>query len=998
VYLLKLRTRAYDEEVLEQDAFNAGVSPGLTAVIRGDAYNDILNLLLRKAALSIRQIALLRAYCALLWQVNKFTTKRSMWESLAFSPHVAAALCRIFEVKFNPELKLSLDARKAQILLEEQSLTEALRKVPDISHDRVLKALSALLRSTVRTNFYSRADTIAFKIRPGEVEIMPYPRPLFEIFVFSPRIEGTHLRSSKVARGGIRWSERLDDYRAEVLGLMKTQKVKNVIIVPSGAKGGFVMKTSAKEGASLAAAVETSYREYISALLSLADNNTQGSVVHPPNCVVYDDPDPYFVVAADKGTATFSDVANYIAQHDFGFWLGDAFASGGSAGYDHKKYGITARGGWECVRRHFRDLGIEYESTAFSVVGIGDMSGDVFGNGLLLSRTMALIGAFNHKHVFIDPTPDLEASFEERARLFELPRSQWTDYNRSLISTGGGVFSRLDKEIVLTPEMRTALSVPDDTPAVVDGEMLVTLVLQAKVDLLWNGGIGTYVKGKMESHSDVNDGANDRVRINADQLRARVVGEGGNLGFTQKARIEFSLRGGRINTDAIDNSGGVDLSDHEVNLKLLLAPLVDNGSISTPERNSLLKQIDQEVVAAVLRHNSDQALMLSISQLRSKTSIDEYRILIRLMDRLGYLDRQRDQLPDEAELDQRSSQKVGMCRPELAICSAAVKMWIKDALGSSALCRDPNVQDFLFNYFPRHIQEHFRESVLDHPLRTEIISSEVVNSLLPVVGISYVNALSAMRGTPVPMVMKCLLAADRILNTDMLREKIRRLDMTDSCVEFTQLWLDVGIALREASEWLLHYHGSSLELGEMVALYSDAFDTLSQHAVGVFSGEELTRFERRVQQYQQQGVSYDEAALFSLYRRILPVLEVLWAAREYRKDVQLVASVFSQVFDDLGVNNLFKFESMIETTNKWEQELVNGSYQEIRRNISLITGQLLASAITTSEDIRSALRSSAGYEAIRSTMNDVNETARQRKPFQVAVLPVVSRQLRLLKV
>lgn len=998
VYLLKLATRAYDGEVLEQNAFNSSVSPGLTAVMRGEAHNDILNLLLRKASLSIRQISLLRAYCALLWQVNKFTTKRSMWEALAFAPRVAAAVCRIFDVKFNPDSGLSLDERKAAITREEEALTEALRKVPDISHDRVLKAIVSLLRSTVRTNFYSRSDTIAFKLRSGEVELMPYPRPLFEIFVFSPRIEGTHLRSARVARGGIRWSERLDDYRSEVLGLMKTQKVKNVIIVPSGAKGGFVMKTSVKEGESLAAAVETSYREYISALLTLADNNVHGAVTHPAKTVVYDDPDPYFVVAADKGTATFSDVANSIAQNEFQFWLGDAFASGGSAGYDHKKYGITAKGGWECVCRHFRDVGIDYENHPFSVVGIGDMSGDVFGNGLLSSRKMVLIGAFNHKHVFVDPSPDPELSFEERKRLFNLPRSQWSDYTPALISKGGGVFNRLDKEIQLTPEMRSALSVPEDAPDIVDGETLVTLVLGAKVDLLWNGGIGTYVKAKTESHSDVNDGSNDRVRINAEQLRVRVVGEGGNLGFTQRARVEFSLRGGRINTDAIDNSGGVDLSDHEVNLKLLLAPLVQTGTITLSGRNTLLREIDAEVVNAVLSHNKDQALMLSISQLRSKTTTDEYRLLIRLMDRLGYLDRQRDNLPDEPELDQRSQNKIGLCRPELALCSAAVKMWVKEELRSSALCSDDNLVPLLLNYFPTRIQTDFRESVLSHPLKTDIIASEVVNSLLPAIGISYVNSIVSMRGAPVSTVMKCLLAADRILNTDLLRKQIRRLDTTDGCADFIQLWLEIGVALREASEWLLHYHGTSLSLGEMVKLYSDAFDTLAQHSVRVFSGEELVRFERRVGEYRQRGASDEEAVLLSLYRRILPVLEILWAAREFRQDVQTVASVFSQVFDALGVNNLFKFQSMVEATNKWEQELVNGSYQEIRRNISLITGQLLVKSVTTTDAVQKALCASEGFEAIRSTMHDVNETARQRKPFQIAVLPVISRQLRLLKV
>lgn len=874
---------------------------------------------------------------------------------------------------------------------------EALRRIPDITQDRVLRALLALLRASVRTNFYSGSDTLAIKLRSQEIEFMPHPRPLFEIFVFSSRIEGTHLRSARVARGGIRWSERLDDYRAEVLGLMKTQKVKNVIIVPSGAKGGFIIKNLPKQPEAIPKAVETGYREYITALLTLADTKENGTVNHPPHVVVHDEPDPYFVVAADKGTATFSDVANSIAQEKFNFWLGDAFASGGSAGYDHKKHGITARGGWECVTRHFRDLGINYTEEPFTVVGLGDMSGDVFGNGLMLSRNMALVAAFNHKHIFIDPKPDVAKTFEERSRLFNLPRSQWTDFNPTLISRGGGVFNRFDKEIALTAEIREALSIPESEPAIVDGEKLISLILQAKVDLIWNGGIGTYVKARSESHADVNDGTNDGVRINADELRARVVGEGGNLGFTQKARIEFSLRGGRINTDAIDNSGGVDLSDHEVNLKLLLSPIVKASRLSLSARNQLLSDIAPDVVSSVLTHNRDQALMLTTSHIGSRTTMEQYRYLIRDMHRKGYLDRNRDSLPDEAEIDERSSSKTGLTRPELALCSAAIKMWIKDEIRATNLCADKSLEPFLFNYFPQKVQEQFRGDVLEHPLRNDIIASEIINTLLPVTGISFVHSLVTMNGTTVPTAMKCILAADTILGARELRDQLRALDTSRDAGRFTHLWRDMGIAVREASNWLLLTHGSTHSLQEMVRLYSEIFRTLSIHSAMVFTGKELPRFERRVTEYRELGASDGAATTLALYRRILPVLEMLWSAREFSSDVRVVAGVFSQVLEELRVNELFKFENILETSSKWEQELVVGSYQEIRRNISHITGQLLQKGITDTEKVQSALREASGYEGITSTMTDLEELLKQKRPFQVAVLPVITRQLRLFR-
>lgn len=998
VNILKLISRPYDGQPLSQEQFHEAINPGLSEILLDRAVNDTLNLLLRRIPVTIEQIALLRCYCALLWQVQKMSTKRTMWKALAQAPNVALHLLRIFEWRFSPSLGLSREERQARAAEEESLLSGALRFVTDITHDRVLRAILALVKSTVRTNFYHSPEAIALKLTPRNIEIMPHPRPLFEIFVFSQRIEGTHLRSAKVARGGIRWSERLEDFRSEVLGLMKTQRVKNVIIVPSGAKGGFILKSAPKDPEGLPKAVEQGYREYIAALLTLADNKRGETVVHPEGLIVYDEPDPYFVVAADKGTATFSDVANEIAQKNFSYWLGDAFASGGSAGYDHKKYGITARGGWECVQRHFRDLGIDYMGTPFTVAGIGDMSGDVFGNALILSGLMRLVAAFNHKHIFIDPNPDPIRGLEERIRLFKTPRTQWSDYNPALISPGGGVFNRFDKEIQLTPEIRAALGLSQDVPNTLDGESLISHILRAPVDLLWNGGIGTYVKARGESQADVNDGTNDAVRVNADELRARVVGEGGNLGFTQRSRIEYSQRGGRINTDAIDNSGGVDLSDHEVNLKLLFAPLVVGGKLTTEQRNSTLKEIAPQVVESVLKQNRDQSLLLSISAIRSKTTMEQYRYLIRDMNRLGFLDRARDSLPDEQEIDEKNASQSGLTRPELAVCSAATKMWVKDEIRTSRLCSDKSLEPFLLSYFPPQVTESFRDSVLQHPLRTDIIASCVVNEMIPVVGIPFVHSMTSGGSTPVPTAVKCILAADSILGGQALRERVRSLDTVAACSAFTELWLDIGSAVREASVWLLNTHGLHLSLVEMVELYASSFETLAKNAQQVFTGQELARFNRRVEQYSALGASAHDSVQLALLRRVLPVLEVLWSSREFSQDVTLVASVYSQVLDELAVNTLFKYEQIVESANKWESELVAASYQEIRRNLSVLTGKLLKKGIVSGADVVKALRSAAGYDAIRATMSDVEEGARLKRAFQVAVLPVISRQLRLLSV
>jgi glutamate dehydrogenase len=997
IHILKCAVQPYDKEPLTLSTCNEALAPALVRILSGSAVDDPLNLLLRKIPITINQVSLLRCYCAFLWQTHKIATKRTMWKALAYSPEVALQLVRLFTTLFDPSLELAPNERVRRCAQVEHDLQVALRKVPDITYDRILRALVALVKNTVRTNFYTGTETLALKVRSQQVEFMPHPRPLFEIFVFSSRIEGTHLRSARVARGGIRWSERLDDYRTEVLGLMKTQKVKNVIIVPSGAKGGFVIKQQPATPEALPAAVTAGYREYIAALLSLADNMVAGTVTHPKGLVVHDDPDPYFVVAADKGTATFSDIANSIAENDFSFWLGDAFASGGSAGYDHKKYGITARGGWECVKRHARDVGVDTNSS-FTAVGIGDMSGDVFGNAMILTPNLLLVAAFNHKHIFIDPTPNAEAAFAERERLFKLPRSQWSDFSSSIISRGGGVFNRFDKEISLTPEIRKALAIPDSTPDVLDGETLISFILKSPVALLWNGGIGTYVKARSESNSDVNDGANDAVRINADELRCQIVGEGGNLGFSQKARIEAAQLGIRINTDAIDNSGGVDLSDHEVNLKLLFSPLLMSGSLSRLDRNSLLLEISGEVVESVLQHNRDQSFLLSMESLSSTRTLEQYRALIREMHNQGFLDRNRDILPDEQELDMRAVGHRGMLRPELAQCSAAVKMWIKEGLRTSPLLDEENLSRFLLSYFPSRVRQDFKDAVLSHPLRRDIISNEIVGSMTLAVGIPFIPSMVTTRGVSVESVMKSLLAADSILDAEALRTRIRGLDTTGNFAALSSLWADVASTLRKACDWLLQSHGHNSSLQDLLSLYAESFARLRNHGHMLFSGTELSRFQKRVEEYLQLGVHKQDAITLSLYRRIYVALEVLWCAREYKQDVTQVAQILSNLFDSLSLSPIFALESSFQSSNKWEQELAAGSFQEIRRGLSCIAGTLLSRPSRSESDVATSLASCRHFSLIQSVMNEVQDGARSKRPVSLSVLPLISRHIRALSV
>jgi glutamate dehydrogenase len=727
-----------------------------------------LNGLVLLEGLTWREVEVLRTLRNHLLQIRPHYNADTINSVMLRSSTVARALFDQFAARFDPSRHAS---RELLMVEADRAFRQALQKVTSLVDDEILRGLDNLIRAAVRTNFYQHPErpVIAIKVRSEKVEGMVSPRPLYEVYVHSRRLEGIHLRGGKVARGGIRWSDRHDDFRTEVLGLMKTQMVKNAIIVPVGSKGGFALKGSVPPRPALDAYLIDRYRQFVSGLLDVTDNLVHGEVVHPPEVVRYDDDDAYLVVAADKGTAHLSDTANQVSAQ-YGFWLGDAFASGGSVGYDHKKEGITARGAWECVEEHFHNLGIDGRTEPFTMAGIGDMSGDVFGNGVLRSRATRLVAAFDHRHIFIDPTPDPEKSFAERERLFKLPRSSWRDYDVKLISRGGGVFDRGAKSIPVGPEMRTLL---DIDAGEVSGEEMIRRILTARVDLLYNGGIGTYVKASWETDEVVGDRANDRVRVDGRDVRARVVAEGGNLGLTQQARIEYWMRGGLINTDAVDNSGGVDMSDHEVNLKILLDHLMRTGVIkSRSERNNLLVEMTDEVSELVLADNRHQALALTLDGLRTAAKYEEAVKFVDELETAGIVSRTDDALPAREELLESPAHERGLPRPVLAVLMGHTKNWAFRKLLATDVVDHPVAHPFLESYFPKRLRASYVQHFDAHALKREIIATSVVNHLINHAGVQFLHRMMTMTGADIGQVVLAYLQADSESRAEEQREKV----------------------------------------------------------------------------------------------------------------------------------------------------------------------------------------------------------------------------------
>ena len=781
--------------------------------------NDDFNHLLFTACIKARNIQILRAYVVYMNQIRFPHSRTYIVETLNTYPEITLLLVKCFLHKFDPQ-KTDLNSYKGII----DTINEKLLSIESLDHDLIYKRMLNLIQSTVRTNYFQQLDDdsncISFKLESSKIERLPKPSPRFEIFVYSPRFEGIHLRGGLVARGGIRWSDRKEDYRTEVLGLMKAQMVKNAVIVPAGSKGGFITKQTPDLPASeVYAEVQACYSLYINALLELTDNMLGQEVVHPQNTAILDTGDPYLVVAADKGTAAFSDLANAIAKkHDF--WLDDAFASGGSQGYDHKKMGITARGAWESVKRHFRGIGKDIQTQAFSVVGIGDMAGDVFGNGMLLSPCIQLVAAFNHMHIFIDPNPDMKKSYLERERMFALPRSSWNDYNKTLISKGGGVFLRSAKRIDLSPEMQQLVDCKEDklTP-----NELINYLLKARVDLIWNGGIGTYVKATTETNAAVSDKSNDEIRVNGQQLRAKAIGEGGNLGLTQRGRIEYAQNGGLLYTDSIDNSAGVDCSDNEVNIKILLSQLVKSGRLSRDERDNLLTEMTDEVAQHCLFNNYRQTQIIDSIMQHAARNMHQHARFMRHLERDGILNRKLENLPGDEQIVERIGQSKGLTRPELSILLSYSKLTYKNALLESSALLEECYNNLLLEYFPRKLQELYADEILQHPLRKEIIATLLSNIITNNIGIGFGFRIREETGASIENVAKAYVVSVEVLELNNTWRELEQLDNVVPEHYRYECFQAVSGLLERSISWLLRNKSANFDVSHLIERYKTDF-------------------------------------------------------------------------------------------------------------------------------------------------------------------------------
>ncbi len=904
--------------------------------------DDGFNQLVLGAGLAWREVVILRAYCKFLRQSGIPFSQDYMEETLADNPALARMLVELFVTRFDPGRAKGRDKHAAGITAR---IDAALDAVANLDEDRILRRFHNLVQATLRSNYFQAgADGAAkpylsFKFDSLAVDELPLPRPWREIFVYSPRLEAVHLRGGSVARGGIRWSDRREDFRTEVLGLMKAQMVKNAVIVPVGAKGGFVVKRPPAGGdrEALMDEVVACYKTMMSGLLDITDNLVAGEIVPPPEVVRYDDDDEYLVVAADKGTATFSDIANGIAA-DYGFWLGDAFASGGSSGYDHKGMGITARGAWESVKRHFRELGLDIQASEFTCVGIGDMAGDVFGNGMLLSKHIRLVGAFNHMHIFVDPEPDVAKSYKERKRLFEKPRSTWPDYNARLISSGGGVFERKAKSIPVTPEMKKALGIHRDklTP----NELIRALML-APVDLLWNGGIGTYVKASHESHAEVGDRANDAVRVDGKELRCRVVGEGGNLGLTQRGRIEAALAGVRVNTDAIDNSAGVDCSDHEVNIKVLLGDPVAAGDMTVKQRDALLAKMTDEVAQLVLVDNYRQTQAISLAETLGLSLMEAQARLIRSLERAGRLDREVEDLPDDETIAERQKAGVGFTRPEISVLFAYSKMTLYEALLNSDLPEDPYLAVDLARYFPTPLRKRFAKAITRHRLRREIIATSVTNSMVNRVGATFVNRFAEEGGYAPCEIARAYTVARDAFGLRALWTAIEGLDNRVPSAVQSAMHLDVEGLVERCAMWLLRNRTPPLDIAATVDEFTPGIDALAGHLDDMLGDARLDAVARAAERYTAEGVPEDIARRVAGTDVLASALDIVQAALNRDLAVEDVGCVYFQVGERLGFDWLRATAGGLSAESHWQRQAVTAIVDDLYSQQRALTTAVL---------------------------------------------------------
>ncbi len=887
-----------EAEPFDTDAVRQRFRETFARVWDGRVENDGFNRLVLHAGCHWRQAAVLRAYCKYLLQSDFRFSQRYMEQVLTARAQITRLLVDLFEARFDPGAEVTSKERSERL---SDAILRSLEAVPNLDEDRILRRFYLLIRATLRTNYYQATDGrrkpyLAFKFDPGALPDLPEPRPRFEIFVYSPASEGVHLRGGRVARGGIRWSDRLEDYRTEVFGLMKAQMVKNAVIVPVGAKGGFIVKQPPDDPRQLPQEVAACYQTFIRGLLDLTDNLQGARVIPPADTLRYDEDDPYLVVAADKGTATFSDLANTIAA-EYRFWLGDAFASGGSAGYDHKKMGITARGGWESVKRHFRELGIDIAAQDFSVVGIGSMNGDVFGNGTLLSRHIRLLAAFSHQHIFLDPNPDSELSFAERQRLFTNTAS-WADYDPQAISAGGGVFPRNAKSIPLSPQVRAAL---DTEAQALPPNELIRAILKAPVDLLWNGGIGTFVKATDEEHEAVGDRANDPVRVDARELRCRVIGEGGNLGLTQRARIEFARHGGRVNADFIDNSGGVDCSDHEVNIKILLQRPLHEGSLDPAARNALLAEMTDEVAALVLRNNAQQNEALSMSEYHAAEQLPEHLAFMRALERRGYLERRTWALPDDEAVEARGAAGEGLTRPELAVLLSYSKIMLYDELRRGGISDDPSIPAELEAYFPTALVERFPDDLRRHRLCAELVGTFVANQLINRLGITAVHRISELAGASAPHIACAFMAVRRIFDLPTWWEAVSALDARVEPSHQLEMLDDIRRLANRATLWLLRNRPQPLAVAATADELRPGVEELAGSLEALLDPAGHGHLTERQAYHREHGVPEATAHRIAALPHLLSGLDITHAASSLGRPVKTVARLYFAIGSALGI-------------------------------------------------------------------------------------------------
>lgn len=904
---------------LDIQQLNDTLQDAFVHIVRGDAENDAFNRLVLTAGLPWRDVALLRAYARYLKQIRLGFDLGYIASTLNNHTDIARELTRLFKTRFYLARKLSSDDLEQRL---EHAILTALDDVQVLNEDRILRRYLDLIKATLRTNFYQtdanghNKPYFSFKFNPHLIPELPKPVPKFEIFVYSPRVEGVHLRFGNVARGGLRWSDREEDFRTEVLGLVKAQQVKNSVIVPVGAKGGFLPRRLPLGGSrdEIAAEGIACYRIFISGLLDITDNLKDGALVPPANVVRHDDDDPYLVVAADKGTATFSDIANGIAI-DYGFWLGDAFASGGSAGYDHKKMGITAKGAWVGVQRHFRERGINVQEDSITVVGVGDMAGDVFGNGLLMSDKLQLVAAFNHLHIFIDPNPNPATSFAERQRLFDLPRSAWSDYDTSIMSEGGGIFSRSAKSIAISPQMQERFDIQADklTPT-----ELLNALLKAPVDLLWNGGIGTYVKASSESHADVGDKANDALRVNGNELRCKVVGEGGNLGMTQLGRVEFGLNGGGSNTDFIDNAGGVDCSDHEVNIKILLNEVVQAGDMTDKQRNQLLASMTDEVGGLVLGNNYKQTQALSLAARRALPRIAEYKRLMNDLEGRGKLDRAIEFLPSEDQINERVAAGHGLTRAELSVLISYSKIDLKEQLLGSLVPDDDYLTRDMETAFPPTLVSKFSEAMRRHRLKREIVSTQIANDLVNHMGITFVQRLKESTGMSPANVAGAYVIVRDIFHLPHWFRQIEALDYQVSADVQLELMDELMRLGRRATRWFLRARRNEQNAARDVAHFGPHLKELGLKLDELLSGEIRENWQSRYQAYVAAGVPELLARMVAGTSHLYTLLPIIEASDVTGQNPADVAKAYFAVGSALDITWYLQQISALPVENNWQ--------------------------------------------------------------------------------